>query len=75
MYHEFKEIEGFSKIVDAEKIRENDYNLNVTLYVFPEEEREEIDVEREWEEIKLIEKELEDVDKKIEEYLEELEER
>lgn len=72
-YQEFKEIEGFSRIVDIEKIRENDYNLNVTLYVFPEEEREEIDVEKEWEEIKLIEKELSDVEKRIEEYLKELE--
>lgn len=55
-----------------EQIKENDYNLNVTLYVFPEEEMEEIDVAKEWEESKRIERELLVVEKKIEGYLEEL---
>jgi type I restriction enzyme M protein len=73
-YRGFKEEKGFSHPVDLESIKENDYNLNVTLYVFPEEEIEEIDVEKEWGELKMIDKEIEEIDKKIEGYLNELKE-
>ena len=71
-YKEFKESDGFSKIVDIEKIKENDYNLNVTLYVFPEEEIEDIDVAKEWKEMLSLDAQIKDVTKKIEEYLKEL---
>ena len=71
-YREFKESEGFSRIVDYEEIRENDFNLNVTLYVFPEEKIEEIDVAGEWKSLKNLENELNDIDKKIEGYIKEL---
>ena len=72
-YKEFTEIEGFSEVIGLdEKIKENDFNLNVTLYVFPEEETEEIDIEKEWQDMRKIEKELLDVEKKLEGYLEEL---
>ncbi len=66
------EEEGFSKLIPVEKIKDNDYNLNVTLYVFPAEEIEEIDVAKEWEELRKVEKELAEVEKKIEGYLKEL---
>lgn len=71
-YREFNDVDGFSKIVEHEKIKENDYNLNVTLYVFPEEETEEIDIAKEWEGTHKIEKELKEIEKKIEGYLLEL---
>ena len=71
-YEEFEEKDGFSKIIDKKKIDENDYNLNVTLYVFPEEETEEIDVEREWKEIRSLENELLEIERTIEGYLKEL---
>lgn len=71
-YREFTDVDGFSRIVEHEKIKENDYNLNVTLYVFPEEETEEIDIAKEWEEAHKIEKELKEIEKKIEGYLLEL---
>lgn len=76
VYHDtpLEDIDGFAKVVDLEKIKENDYNLNVTLYVFPEEETEEIDIEKEWEETRKIENELKEIEKKIESYLEELKE-
>jgi type I restriction enzyme M protein len=72
-YKEFREEHGFSKAIEIEKIKENDYNLNVTLYVFPEEETEEIDVAKEWEELRRIEKEIFATEEKIEGYLQELE--
>ncbi|MDL1956176.1 MAG: type I restriction-modification system subunit M [Candidatus Desulfofervidus auxilii] len=72
-YKEFKDIKGFCKVVSLDEIKENDYNLNVTLYIFPEEEIEEIDIAKEWKELMWIEKELSEVNKKIEAYLVELE--
>jgi len=71
-YKEFENEDGFSRAVEIEKIKENDYNLNVTLYVFPEEETEEIDVAKEWEELKELEKEIFVVEEKIEGYLREI---
>ena len=55
------------------EIEENDYNLNVTLYVFPEEVTEEIDVPKEWEELRRLEGELVEIERRIEGYLRELE--
>jgi len=71
-YKDFKDSDGFSKVVEFEKIKENDYNLNVTLYVFPEEEVEEIDVKQEWKEVQKIDDELNKLERKIEGYLKEL---
>ena len=71
-YREFQNEDGFSKVIDIEKIKENDYNLNVTLYVFPEEETKEIDVTKEWEELRKLEVELVEVEMRIEGYIREL---
>lgn len=71
-YKDFKEEAGFSRRVPLDEVRKNDYNLNVSLYAYPEEEAEEIDVHKEWEELKKIEEEEKDVDKKIEGYLREI---
>jgi type I restriction enzyme M protein len=71
-FREFKEFEGFSRAVSINEIKTNDYNLNVTLYVFPKEEVEQIDLAKEWNELKLIEQEIAEVDKKIEGYLKEI---
>ncbi len=68
-YRDFKDDDGFVRVVDLQEIRDNEYNLNVTLYAFPEVEEEEIDVDAEWKEIKKINEKLKDVDAKIEEYL------
>lgn len=68
-YEDFNDDDGFARVVDLEEIKDNDYNLNVTLYAFPEIEEEEIDVEKEWEEIKRIDEEMRKINGKIEEYL------
>ena len=72
-YRKFAEIEGFSRPVPLEEIKENDYNLNVTLYVFPEEDEEPIDVSSEWKELQKLETELEKLEEKIKNHLHELE--
>lgn len=66
---EEKDLKGFSKIVE----KENDYNLNGTLYTYPEEEIEEINIAREWKDISDINKKLSETEKKIANYLSELE--
>jgi len=71
-YRSFRDVEGFARVVSLDEVRENDYNLNVTLYVFPEEKVEEIDIEREWEELHKIERSIREVEDKIEGYLKEL---
>ena len=68
-YRNFSEEGGFSRVVSMEEIKDNDYNLNVTLYVFPEVEEEEIDVHAEWEELRRIEEKMKAVNERIEEYL------
>ncbi|MEM3916510.1 MAG: N-6 DNA methylase [Candidatus Nitrosocaldus sp.] len=43
-YKSFKDVENFAKVVSLDKVKANDYNLNVTLYVMPAGKEEEIDV-------------------------------
>ena len=71
-YKIFEEKEGFSRAVELKEIEENDFNLNVSLYVYPEDEKEHIDVRKEWNELGKIERELKDVDARLEKYLAEL---
>lgn len=72
-YKQFKETEGFSRAVDVAEIEKNDFNLNVTLYVFPEEEVELIDIKKEWQELQSLDSSLKETEKKLEGYLKELE--
>jgi len=71
-YKSSDEQKGFSELIEKEKIKENDYNLNVTLYVYPEEEVEEIDIAKEWKDIKSINQRLSETEEKIANYLKEL---
>ncbi len=50
-YKEFKDVVGFCRVVDIEEIKKNDYNLNVSLYVFPIDEGEDIDLKEVYEEL------------------------
>jgi type I restriction enzyme M protein len=71
-YREYREQPGFSKIVPIEEIRKNDYNLNVTLYVAPIEEEEQIDILKEYRELKQIEEEKKQLLQKIDHIMTEL---
>ena len=62
----FKEIEGFSRVVDIKEIAENDYNLNVSLYVSPLEEEEEINLKEEFENLKQLKEEYEKLYNRVE---------
>ncbi|NPA13948.1 MAG: N-6 DNA methylase, partial [Aquificae bacterium] len=71
VYKEFKEIEGFSKIVELKEVANNDYNLNVSIYVSPLEEEEKIDLREEYEKLKKLNKEYSEKFKLVEGYIEE----
>jgi len=68
-YRRFEDVEGFSKVVSLDEIRKNDYNLNVTLYVYPKEEEEEIDLTKELEEFEKIDVEEKEAIRKAIEYV------
>ncbi len=71
-YQEFEEKKGFSRVVDIDEIKKNDFNLNVTLYVFPEEEMEKINISEEWKDLGAIDSEINKISERIGDYLREL---
>jgi type I restriction enzyme M protein len=71
-YQKFADEEGFSKGIGAKDVANNDYNLNVTLYVMPIEKAEEIDLARELSELKELEKQRQETTSKLEKYVSEI---
>ncbi|WP_294954858.1 type I restriction-modification system subunit M [Sulfurovum sp.] len=71
-YKNRKEVEKYSHIATLEEIQENDYNLNIPRYVDTFEEEEPVDIEATKQNIVKIEKELSEVKKQMQSYLEEL---
>jgi len=73
-YRSFSEEKGFSRVVGLDEVKQNDYNLNVTLYVMTDEEEEQIDIVGEWEGVQDTDKELDLLKDKIGRYVKELSE-
>jgi type I restriction enzyme M protein len=71
-YKSFSEEKGFSRVVSLKEMEQNDYNLNVTLYVMRDEEGEGIDIAREFGELKELERQRQEVAGKLEQYITEL---
>ena len=71
-YQKFVDIEGFSRIVAAGEVRDNDCNMNVTLYVMQIERGETLDVEKEFSELKKLEEERVKVEKELEDIMTQL---
>ena len=68
-YREYREEPGFSRIVPLKEIRRNNYNLNVTIYVQPLITVEQVDIAKVWAEIQKLTQEREELEQKIEQYL------
>jgi type I restriction enzyme M protein len=68
----FSEEKGFSRIVSLQEIKQNDYSLNVTLYVMRDEECEAIDVAKEFAELEELESQRQEVANKLKQYIFEL---
>ncbi|MEM3907207.1 MAG: N-6 DNA methylase, partial [Nitrososphaerota archaeon] len=72
IYKTYREEQGLSRIVSLEEVKNNDYNLNVTLYVTPIEEREKVNIEEEWKELKKLEEETHELLAKIDTWITEI---
>jgi len=71
-YREFKIIEGFSRVVDLKEVKDNDYNLNVTLYVQPLSESGEVDLEKGLHELLEIDKQAREAEAKAIQYIQQV---
>lgn len=72
-YDKYESIEKYARVVDIKEIaEENEYNLNVRRYIDSTEEEEKIDVSAVWKELRQLEKDREEIDKKVEGYIKEL---
>lgn len=71
-FNDFKDVEKFASVIDKDKIVENDYNLNVSLYVDTSDEEEIIDVKAVNKELKELISKREESYKEMQKYLEEL---
>jgi len=69
---EFREEPEVSRIVTLDEIAEQDYSLNVTLYIAPEIVVEKVDLVKTWKELKDVEHTLSVQEKEIEKYLKEM---
>ncbi|MEM1668252.1 MAG: class I SAM-dependent DNA methyltransferase [Thermofilaceae archaeon] len=72
IYRTYREEQGLSRIVSLEEIKNNDYNLNATLYVTPVEEEERVNIAEEWRELKKLEEETREILAKIDAWITEI---
>jgi type I restriction enzyme M protein len=68
-YQKFAEARGFSCTINNEDVKKNDYTLNVTLYVKPIEEKETIDITKEYSELEEIEKQRIEATSKLKQFV------
>jgi len=71
-YDNFKDVEGFARIVSLKEIEENEFNLNVRRYIENGDKEEEIDVSAVRKELAALEEERMEINKEVEKYLNEL---
>lgn len=71
-YHDRAEIEKYSHVAPLSEITENDYNLNIPRYVDTFEAEAEIDLNAVTNDIKKLDAEMVEIDKKIASYCDEL---
>ncbi|MGC8691279.1 MAG: N-6 DNA methylase, partial [Caldisericum sp.] len=69
IYFEWKEIEGFSKIITLEEAKLNDYNLSPSRYIAINEEQEIMPIEDILVELDKVEEERNAIDKELKEIL------
>lgn len=71
-YNDYSDIEKYARVVDLKEIAENDYNLNISQYIDSSEQEEIIDVKKVLKELEVLEKEKEEINKKVSNFLKEL---
>ena len=71
-YKKREDIEKFAHVATMEEIEENGYNLNIPRYVDTFEKEPEINLDEVSQEIRKLQKEIKDIDKKLKPYFSEL---
>jgi len=71
-YDKYEDVEKYARVVGIKEIEENDFNLNVRRYIDSSDEQEVIDVKQVWGEIKQLEIERSEIDKKVTGFIKEL---
>ena len=71
-YDAFKDVIKYSRVVDWEEIKENDFNLSVTRYVDIFDPPKPVDIQQVLDQLKEIEKLRNDAEEKLGKYLKEL---
>ncbi|AQL44745.1 N-6 DNA methylase (plasmid) [Halorientalis sp. IM1011] len=71
-FDEWRTEERVSRTVPLEEIRENDYNLNIALYVDTTEPEDYIDVNKELDELRKLQAEREEIEAKMTQHMEAL---
>ncbi|UYZ14755.1 type I restriction-modification system subunit M [Brevibacillus sp. WF146] len=71
-YEKYETVDKYSYVASIDEIKENDYNLNIPRYVDTFEEEELVDMDAVKENIANIKRELQEVERQMEKYLEEL---
>ncbi len=71
-YDQYQDIDKYARVVDVKEIEENEYNLNVRRYIDSNKEQVVIDVKKVWQDLKTLESELIEINKKVTGYIKEL---
>ncbi|TSC81794.1 MAG: type I restriction-modification protein subunit M [Parcubacteria group bacterium Gr01-1014_20] len=71
-YDNYKDVEGYARVIDLKEVEKNEYNLNVRRYIENGNKEENVDVPTVKKEIDALEAERVEVNKKVERYLKEL---
>jgi type I restriction enzyme M protein len=71
-YRNWETEERVSRVVDLEEIQENDYNLNIALYVDTTQPEENIEVSEELEKLHQLQSEREEIEEQMTEHMEAL---
>lgn len=71
-FDDYQDIAKYARVVDLSEIAENVYNLNINQYINNSEEEVRINVSEVWQELERLEREREEIDKKVTEFIKEL---
>ena len=71
-YTDYMDSEKYSQLVEFKEIKENDYNLSVTRYVDIFDPPEPVDIQQVWNQLKELEKQRQEEEEKIREYMREI---
>ena len=71
-YDQYQDIEKYARVVGIKEIEENEYNLNVRRYIDSNDEQEVIDVKKVWKELQTLEKDRDEINKKVTSFIKEL---